>query len=113
MTTTTETGFKIWSTSDQGIFIREDFLEGPHSSSGIEYICLQGTSAWVQWGEFLYRYEFDIATAFQALQEFFEHESLGKLGNFIKKNGKLEWSDSDKARETLGLKPMSAYDPIG
>ena len=108
MTTTTETGLKIWS-NNEGIFIRDGFGPDPSTTSGIEYIFIKGTEAWIKWGEYSYLYEMDIVTAFQALKEFFENESLGKLGNFIKREGKLEWADSDTAREKIGLKPMSAY----
>ena len=72
------------------------------TTSGIDYISFDLNTkystmepeAWVKWGEYSYCYTITEALAFQAIALFLDTESLGKVGNFIKKNGVVNWSDS-------------------
>ncbi len=72
------------------------------TTSGIDYISLDlytkfsslKPEAWIKWGEHTYCYEINEVVAFKALALFLDTESLGKAGNFIKKNGVVTWSDS-------------------
>tara|TARA_B100000902_G_C26867798_1_gene696235 strand:- start:193 stop:525 length:333 start_codon:yes stop_codon:yes gene_type:complete len=89
---------------------REDitFIDVGGSSSNIEYISLrlmaqspEKSNVWIKWGEFTYCYIVSLQDMFMAIATYFETESLGKMGNFIKQVGELDWSDSPTARETI------------
>ena len=64
------------------------------SARSLQQVSNLKPEAWIKWGEHTYCYEINEVVAFKALALFLDTESLGKAGNFIKKNGVVTWSDS-------------------
>ena len=84
---------------DDEVFINNFKSE---SKSNIDYISLKmnsnysftGPEAWIKWGEYSYCYDISETDLFKAFALFVRTDSLGKVGNFIKNNGVVNWSDS-------------------